>query len=67
MEAIKLNCTLEEQISKKGTKYTCLTVKLTPTLEKKIFLDPAEVEVVRLYSQISSSGIKFDTKTGEIK
>lgn len=48
MEDILLNATLKEGISKKGNKYYCIEVELTPTLKKQVFLDPAEVEVVKM-------------------
>lgn len=43
-----LKCTLEERESKKGSKYLCVVIKLTETLEKVVFLDQAEVEVLKL-------------------
>lgn len=47
----KLECTLKEAISEKsGKPYSYLSVMLTANLEKKIFLDPAEVEVIKLSS-----------------
>ncbi len=49
MKDILLNATLTEKTSKKGTTYTCIEIELTPTLKKKVFLDQAEVEVVKLY------------------
>lgn len=52
MEAIYLDAKLEEKLSeKKGTKYTVITINLTPTLTKQVFLEPAEIEVIKLYNQ----------------
>lgn len=49
MEDILLNATLKEKISaKKGTKYIVVEIELSPTLKKDVFLDPAEVEVVKM-------------------
>ena len=48
MEPIVLDALLEEKESKKGTKYVCVSIQLTKTLCKTIFLDPAEVELVKL-------------------
>lgn len=48
MEAIVLDATLEEKTSKKGSKYICVTINLTDTLTKQVFLEPAEVELVKL-------------------
>ena len=45
---MELKATLEERESKKGSKYVCIVVKLTDKLEKVVFLDPAEVEVLKL-------------------
>ena len=66
-EALTLPCTLSEQTSKKGTKYICLSVKLTPTLEKKVFLEPAEVEVVKLFNSLKLEKTpNYSDETGEI-
>lgn len=47
MENIK--CTLKEAVSEKsGKPYTYISIMLTSTLEKKVFLDPAEVEVLKM-------------------
>ncbi len=48
-----LKCTLEERVSKKsGETYLCIVIKLTDTLEKVIFPEPAETELLKLrYSQ----------------
>lgn len=41
--------TLEERTSKAGNKYYCIIIKLTDNLEKKVFLDAAELELVKVY------------------
>lgn len=47
----KFECTLKEAISEKsGKSYTYLSIMLTPSLEKKVFLDPAEIELLKLSS-----------------
>lgn len=48
-----LKCTLKEEISQKsGKPYTFLSIMLTPSLEKKVFLEPSEIECLKLsYSQ----------------
>ena len=49
MEAIKLDCTLEERVSSKsGKPYKALFIKLTPTLEKMVMLEKSEQEVISL-------------------
>lgn len=49
MNEILLNASLKEKLSKKGTTYTVVEVELTPNLQKSIFLEPAELEVLRLF------------------
>ena len=44
----KLQARLEERESKKGTKYSVLLLKLTDTYEKVIFLDQAEIELLKM-------------------
>lgn len=44
----KFNATLETRISKKGKPYNCLVIKLTDTIEKLVFLDNTEMELLRL-------------------
>ena len=45
---IQVPCTLEERISKSGTPYFVLIVKLTDKYEKRVFLDSAELELIKL-------------------
>lgn len=47
MEAIKINATLEERISKKGSPYQVVVLKLTDTYEKLVFLETAEQELLK--------------------
>ena len=42
--------TLETRESKKGNEYEVLVIKLTDRLEKLVFLDQAELELLRLSS-----------------
>lgn len=49
MDAIEVRATLETRVSKKtGKTYQCLVIKLTGTYEKVVFLDNAEVELIKL-------------------
>lgn len=49
MEAIEVRATLETRVSKKsGKPYQCLVIKLTDTYEKIVFLDNAEVELIKM-------------------
>lgn len=56
MNPVKLPCTFEEKVSKKGTVYQALFVQLTPTYTKTIFLSEAEIELIK--SRVSNSEVK---------
>lgn len=47
-KVVSLPCSLETRISKKGTEYQVLIIKLTDTLEKQVFLEAAELEILKL-------------------
>lgn len=49
METIKVSGILCEKISKKGTTYTAVDVNLTPTYVKTFFLEPADLEVIKMW------------------
>lgn len=50
-----LNATLKEKTSEKsGKKYFVIEVQLTPNTIKQVFLEPTEVEVVKLYDQLTN-------------
>lgn len=53
-----MNCkaTLETRISQKGNEYQVLVIKLTDTYEKLVFLDKAEIELLKANSK---SEVKF--------
>lgn len=52
MENIYLDALLEEKTSsKKGTKYYVITISLTDNVKKQVFLEPAEVELLKLVYQ----------------
>lgn len=46
----KFECLLETRTSKKGTTYEVLVIKLTDRLEKLVFLDQAELELLKMNS-----------------
>lgn len=49
MDAIELRATLETRVSKKsGRTYPCIVIKLTDTYEKVVFLEIAEVELIKM-------------------
>lgn len=41
------NCSLEKKISKKGNEYYVLAIKITETYTKYVFLENAELELVK--------------------
>ena len=52
MDLMNLKATLKEEIStKSGKPYNYVSIILTPTLEKKVFLEPAEVECLKIQLQ----------------
>ena len=50
----EFKATLETRTSKKGNEYEVLVIKLTDKLEKLVFLDPAELELLKLSNSKSS-------------
>lgn len=52
----QLNATLKEKTSeKKGTKYYVVEIQLTPSYIKQVFLEPSDVEIVKLYTELSKN------------
>lgn len=47
--------TLKEATSKNGNVYQYLSIMLTDTLEKKVFLEQAELELLKLSKKSTSS------------
>lgn len=45
---VPIKATLKEAISKKGTDYMYVSLMITPTYEKKVFLEPSEVELLKV-------------------
>lgn len=43
-----VKATLETKTSKKGTNYQVIVIKLTDTYEKLVFLEPAELELLKV-------------------
>ena len=46
-----INARLETRVSKAGREYKCIVIKLSPTSEKLVFLQPAELELLALYNR----------------
>ena len=49
-----VKATLKEATSKKGTHYKYISIMLTDTLEKKVFLEQAELELLNLKEKESN-------------
>lgn len=53
MNELVIDGLLKEKTSSKGTQYQVIELHLTPTLTKDVFLDKAELEVLKLYYAIN--------------
>lgn len=57
---MKVNASLETRHSdKSGNDYQVIVIKLTPTYEKLVFLDKAEIELLKAQSSVSMPDIPF--------
>lgn len=45
---IELKATLETLTKKDGGTYDCVILKLTDNVDKKVFLEPAELELIKI-------------------
>lgn len=54
MDKKEFKATLETRTSKKGSQYEVLVIKITDNIEKLIFLEPAELELLKLSNSKSS-------------
>lgn len=45
---MNVKCQLVEKVSQKGNKYLCLEISLTDTYKKLVFLDNAEIELLKM-------------------
>lgn len=43
-----IECNLVQKVSKKGNNYLCLEIQLTDNYKKIVFLDKAEIELLKL-------------------
>ena len=44
----EFKATLEKRTSKKGSQYEVLVIKITDNIEKLVFLEPAEIELLKI-------------------
>ena len=49
---VEIQATLETRTSKKGSKYEVIVIKLSDNAEKLVFLNSAELELLKLYNGI---------------
>lgn len=60
---MEVKCSLVEGIGKKsGKPYTALEIQLTDTLKKMVFLEPAELELLKMKMQSSNNENQIDTE-----
>lgn len=45
---MQVKCQIVEKVSQKGNKYVCLEISLTDNYKKVVFLDTAELELLKL-------------------
>ena len=50
----EFKATLETRTSKKGSEYEVLVIKLTDKTEKLVFLEPAELELLKMSNSNNS-------------
>lgn len=55
----EFRATLETRTSKKGNEYEVLVIKLTDKLEKLVFLEQAELELLKLSAQKDNMNSPF--------
>ena len=46
---MKVNAMLVEKTSQKGNPYVCVEIYLTDKVKKVVFLDEAEIELIKLF------------------
>lgn len=52
----ELKASLVKRTSKKGTEYECIMIQLTPTYEKPVFLEAAELELLKMSTDGNKKG-----------
>lgn len=59
MNKQEFKATLETRTSKKGNEYEVLVIKLTDKLEKLVFLEQAELELLKLSNSKDNKKMPF--------
>lgn len=55
-----LKATLVKKTSKKGNDYECVMIELTPTYQKVVFLEDAELELLKFCDNKSTTKNDLD-------
>lgn len=55
---MELKCTLETRKSQKGNDYEVIVIKLSDKIEKLVFLEPAELELLKMSNSKKTIGSK---------
>ena len=56
----ELKATLVKKTSKKGNDYECVMLNLTPTYQKVVFLEDAELELLKFFDNKSTKKNDLD-------
>lgn len=56
---MEIKATLETRKSQKGNDYEVIVIKITDNIEKLVFLEPAELELLKMNSKKSTSKVPF--------
>ena len=55
----EFKATLETRTSKKGSDYEVLVIKITDNIEKLVFLEPAELALLKIANSNTRSNLPF--------
>lgn len=55
----EFKATLETRTSKKGSSYEVLVIKITDNIEKLVFLEPAELALLKIANSNTRSNLPF--------
>lgn len=59
-EKMELKATLEQKISKSGNPYECVVIQLTDDYKKIVFLDQAELALIKSTSNVEKTTNPFE-------
>ena len=57
---VDVRAALETRVSKTGNEYQVLVIKIDEDIEKLVFLEPAEIKLLKLAQEKNSSSNPFD-------